>query len=104
MDISSSSDWSQSYASALLIDVLQGYPYGTANSVVDKADLTTSWGNDDARQRLQSDVEGVAAEKLASEVESMAAIYVISSPNSAKRIDLHRMVLQHALDAKASYH
>lgn len=58
-------------ASALLIDVLQGYPYGTANSVVDKADLTTSWGNDDARQRLQSDVEGVAAEKLASEVESM---------------------------------
>lgn len=65
----------EGFATAMLIDVMQGYPYGTASVTVDKEEVAgTTWGAfdiDDQRKDLADQVESKAAVKLTGEVEKM---------------------------------
>lgn len=58
-------------ASAMLIDVIEGYPYGTASTIVNQRELATGWGSDESRRRLQARSEVRATEQLAGDVETM---------------------------------
>jgi hypothetical protein len=58
-------------ASAMLIDVMEGYPYGTANTVVNESDMATAWGSDDTRRNLEERAGVLATEKLALDIETM---------------------------------
>lgn len=60
-------------ATALLIDVMQGYPYGTVSVSVDKESAVASrwgWGSDD-KQTMGEAIRSKAAVKLVPEVERM---------------------------------
>ncbi|MEO1776350.1 MAG: hypothetical protein AAFS07_15495 [Pseudomonadota bacterium] len=58
-------------AAAILIDVRNGYPYGTATATADLSTLATSWGNDARRQRLQEEAVAKVVTALIPEVEAM---------------------------------
>ena len=59
-------------ANAMLIDVLQGYPYGTAEIILDKEEVYThSWGMYERQRKFSEKVKSKAAVKLAGEVETM---------------------------------
>lgn len=59
-------------ASAVLIDVLQGYPYGTADVSIDKQKgYATNNGTYDRGQEMRNEISKVAVEKLSPEVEKM---------------------------------
>ena len=62
----------EAYASALLIDVLQAYPYGTADIAVEKRKGYAT-NNDSGKrgQKMQNEMKTAATEKLAPEVESL---------------------------------
>lgn len=57
--------------SALLLDVRNGYPYGTAQTSVDLSRLSPSWGSDDRMEELRSEASLQVAEKLVPEVNLM---------------------------------
>ncbi len=58
-------------ASALLIDVRNGYPYGEAHSADDSDRATAAFGGDDSRSRQRASVTARAVGGLAPEVEVM---------------------------------
>ncbi len=59
------------FASALLIDVRNGYPYGTADAVVDRDTLSTTFGRRAAGAELGGEARAAAALELVTEVEQM---------------------------------
>lgn len=62
----------EGFANSMLIDVIQGYPYGTANIALEKEEMTTTlWGSDDTEEELSEQVKARAAQKLTEEVEKM---------------------------------
>jgi hypothetical protein len=64
----------QGVASALLVDVRNGYPYGfTDPVVVDDHELSPSVGSDRRKQTLQGEAEAAATIKLVDQVEAMVA-------------------------------
>lgn len=69
----SKSSQAEGVATAMLIDVMQGYPYGTVSTAVDKESSLSSrwgWGSDD-KQDMGEAVRTRAAVKLSGEVEQM---------------------------------
>lgn len=58
-------------ASAVLIDVRNGYRYGSASAEKDVEKLFTSWGSSKRAKELQIEVAAQAVEKLIPEVEAM---------------------------------
>ena len=66
----------EGFASALLLDVRNGYPYGTATARADDQNLVPTIGSEARTGDLLRDVRTAAAVKLAGEVEKMAeALY-----------------------------
>jgi hypothetical protein len=64
-------------ANALLLDVRNGYPYGTASARADDQTLVPTIGSDARSGDLRRDVRTAAVVKLAGEVEKMAeALYL----------------------------
>ena len=62
----------EGFANAMLIDVVQGYPYGTAEITLDKQSaLATTWGSQHSLNNLENKVKSKAAIKLAEEAEEM---------------------------------
>lgn len=61
----------EGYANAILIDVVQGYPYGTAQTMVEKDEIATTWGASGRRHKMQKEITNLAAIKLTDEVEDM---------------------------------
>lgn len=59
------------YANALLIDVRNGYPYGTASATAKEIDLTTLAARYDQRQRQQNDAQVAASLNLVEESVKM---------------------------------
>ena len=58
-------------AKALLLDVRNGYPYGTASTEVDLSALSTSWGSDAREDRLQQKASAQVVSDLIPEVDAM---------------------------------
>lgn len=61
----------QGYANALLIDVIQGYPYGTAEASLEKSEVASTFGRYDKQQELSEEIKTEVAAKLVEEVEEM---------------------------------
>ncbi len=64
----------QAFADAMLIDVVQGYPYGTLQTVVDKQTEATSawgWGPDRSDDAFAQKLKLQAAKQLADEASTM---------------------------------
>ena len=59
------------YASALLIDVRSGYPYGTASASITEKDLSTTFSSYDKRRNMEDANQVASALKLIPEVEKM---------------------------------
>ncbi len=59
------------FASALLVDVRNGYPYGTADTVVDRETIATTWGSDSVGAELGDEARSAAAVLLVDDVEQM---------------------------------
>lgn len=63
---------SEGYASAILIDVLQGYPYGTADIAVEKQKGFTVSGESSARAAaMEANIKATAVQNLAPQVETL---------------------------------
>lgn len=63
----------KAYSTAMLMDVMSGYPYGTIHATVPKQERLASswgWGSDNASESREA-VELSAVEKLSAEAESM---------------------------------
>ncbi len=61
----------EGFANAMLIDVLQGYPYGTVDTTIDKSEMTTTNGEWDKRQQLSNEIKAEVTIKLVEEVKDM---------------------------------
>ena len=61
------------YASALLVDVRNGYPYGMADASVDRASIATAYSARDVTMKLADQAKSAAAIALTREVESMVS-------------------------------
>lgn len=61
----------EGFATALLVDVRNGYPYGTARKVVKKDSMAPSFMGGQQRRKARRAAETRAAVELASEVEGM---------------------------------
>jgi len=62
----------EGFAKAMLIDVVQGYPYGMADVILDKEEVySTPWRASDREQALSDSIETKAVIKLSEEVEKM---------------------------------
>ncbi len=63
----------QGYGNAMLIDVMNGYPYGTVNAIVPKDEsLSSSWGwGSDDRKETSEKIKLKVTEKLSTEAEDM---------------------------------
>jgi len=59
------------FASALLVDVRNGYPYGTADTVVDRETIATTWGGNSVGAALGDEARAAAALLLVDDVEQM---------------------------------
>ena len=59
------------FASALLVDVRNGYPYGTADTVVDRDTLSTTYGRRSISAELGEQARTAAALSLVEDVEQM---------------------------------
>lgn len=62
---------SEGIANAMLIDVMQGYPYATTEAKVAKSEMSTSWGKSMNEKQLSQKVKITAAIKMTKEVEDM---------------------------------
>lgn len=58
---------------ALLVDVVNGYPYGTANTQQDISRLSTSWGSRRRQEAMREEVSLAAVSALMPEIETMFA-------------------------------
>ncbi|MEM9048625.1 MAG: hypothetical protein AAGC92_07885 [Pseudomonadota bacterium] len=58
-------------AQALLLDVRNGYPYGTAQAVADLSRLSPSFGSDAVREQLVGEAMLLTVEKLVPEIDTM---------------------------------
>ncbi|MEM8741905.1 MAG: hypothetical protein AAGE13_10455 [Pseudomonadota bacterium] len=58
-------------AQALLLDVRNGYPYGTASALADLSELSPSFGSEAVRARLLEDAMLLTVERLMPEVDAM---------------------------------
>lgn len=62
----------EGYASAVLFDVLQGYPYGTADVIIDrKTGFTTDINKRERAEEMKREISKAAVEKLAPELKKM---------------------------------
>ena len=61
----------QGYANALLIDVIQGYPYGTAEATLERTEMASTFGKYDKMTELSDEIKTEVAAKLVAEVEEM---------------------------------
>lgn len=61
------------FATALLVDVRNGYPYGTADAVVDREAMASAWAADAVRADTMDEARTAAALSLVDEVERMMA-------------------------------
>jgi hypothetical protein len=62
----------EGFASAMLIDVMQGYPYGTVSAIAEKETaLATSWGSDERKEEFAKKMKTKAVTKLTEELEEM---------------------------------
>lgn len=59
------------YAQALLLDVRNGYPYGTAQATVDQAALASAWAASDSREAMMEAAATEAGVALTREVKAM---------------------------------
>ena len=59
------------FANALLVDVRNGYPYGTASAAVDSSRLTASWGARERRRSMEQKTAITASLDLIPKVEEM---------------------------------
>ncbi len=59
------------FASALLVDVRNGYPYGTADTVADRDTISTAYGSRSAGNALGEEARTLAALQLVTDVEQM---------------------------------
>ncbi len=60
-----------SAASALLIDVRNGYPYGTATAYAERKTATTAFGSGHSNKKARNDTQIQAVKNLTGEVETM---------------------------------
>ena len=58
-------------ASALFVDVLNGYPYGTATARVDLSSYFISWGSDRRTEQKRDEAAKTVVDRLIPEVEQM---------------------------------
>jgi len=58
----------EGFASALLLDVRNGYPYLTATKTVQRNDISTAIGNRDRKKQLKNAVEAAAVSALITEL------------------------------------
>lgn len=61
----------EGYAKALLLDVRNGYPYGTAEGIANQAGLSSRVGSEQRRKNLYQSTILAATEELAKEVKVM---------------------------------
>ena len=61
----------QGVAQALLLDVRNGYPYGTASAEADLSSLSISWGSDERQASLREKASLKVVTNLLPEVETM---------------------------------
>lgn len=63
----------EGYGNAMLIDVMNGYPYGTVKSIIPKEEsLASSWGwGSDDRKETSDKIKLKVTEKLSTETEEM---------------------------------
>ncbi len=61
----------QGVASAVLVDVRNGYPYGTASATADLSSYFSSWGSDRKANEMRQEAVRRVVENLAPEVEQM---------------------------------
>ncbi|MFK8067935.1 MAG: hypothetical protein AB8D52_06800 [Gammaproteobacteria bacterium] len=61
----------EGYANAMLIDVIQGYPYGTVDAALDKSEMTSTFGVSQKRRVLSDEIKAEVTIKLVEEVEEM---------------------------------
>ena len=62
----------ESFSHAMLIDVVQGYPYGTVETSVEKGEkYSSTFGQSSAKNELQKSIESQTTFKLTNEVEKM---------------------------------
>ena len=73
----------EGFANAMLIDVVQGYPYGTAEVILKKESRHTStWGSSGRANAFSEKVKTKAAVKLTKEVETMFNNLRLAPPSS----------------------
>ena len=58
-------------AAAVLIDVLQGYPYAHAQRSTNERQVMSAWGSGAEREALQQQTRATAVRDLSQEVEDM---------------------------------
>lgn len=58
-------------AAALLLDVRNGYPYGTATASADLSELSPSWGSRNRLRGMENEAMARTVEELVPEVETM---------------------------------
>ena len=61
----------EGFASALLVDVRNGYPYGTARKVIKRQTSTPSYGSTEEQRKMMRGAESRAAIALVAEVDEM---------------------------------
>ena len=59
------------YASALLVDVSNGYPYGTEHAAADSSGLTPTFGSDERQYTLGQEAKNAAVVRLTGKVGKM---------------------------------
>lgn len=74
---------SKGAARALLIDVRNGYPYGTAQSETEASELSTAWGSDRRERAVRQAVAAKVAADLIPEVETMFKMLVDAAQDRA---------------------
>ncbi len=61
----------EGFANAMLIDVIQGYSYGTAEAFLDKSEMATTFGRREKMDQLSDQIKSEVTIKLVAEVEDM---------------------------------
>ncbi len=62
----------EGYSNAMLIDVINGYPYGTVETSLQKEEsYSTTWGMDSTENELNKNIRSMVTKKLVGEVEEM---------------------------------
>ena len=67
------------FGNALLFDVRNGYPYGTAQAIAERSGLSTAFSTSSRERELQTAAEQKAVENLTGEVRKMFADLAIET-------------------------